>query len=81
MRRYSEMGQFYGMTDDKMALTLMINTANPIVSTIKDLPDDKQKFVAKYIYSLALLSYKKLSPEELQSFVSDNMQLLGSYVK
>ena len=81
MRRYSEMGQFYGMTDDKMALTLMINTANPIVSTIKDLPDDKQKFVAKYIYSLALLSYKKLSPEELQSFVSDNMQLLDSYVK
>ncbi|MGN1060854.1 MAG: molecular chaperone HtpG [Candidatus Coproplasma sp.] len=81
MRRYSEMGQFYGMTDDQMSLTLMINTANPIVSSIKELPDDKQKFVAKYLYSLALLSYKKLSPEELQNFVADNMQLLDSYVK
>lgn len=81
MRRYSEMGQFYGMTDDQMSLNLMINTANPIVSSIKGLPDDKQKFVAKYLYSLALLSYKKLSPEELSSFVSDNMQLLDSYVK
>ncbi|MGN0808240.1 MAG: molecular chaperone HtpG [Candidatus Coproplasma sp.] len=81
MRRYSEMGQFYGMTDDQMSLTLMINTANPIVASIKSLPDEKQKFVAKYLYSLALLSYKKLNPEELQSFVADNMQLLDSYVK
>ena len=81
MRRYSEMGQFYGMTDDQMSLNLMINTANPIVASIKGLPDDKQKFVAKYLYSLALLSYKKLSPEELSNFISDNMQLLDSYVK
>ncbi|MGN0806096.1 MAG: molecular chaperone HtpG, partial [Candidatus Coproplasma sp.] len=81
MRRYSEMGQFYGMTDDQMSLTLMINTANPVVASIKGLSDDKQKFVSKYIYSLALLSYKKLSPDELQSFVAYNMQLLDSYVK
>lgn len=81
MRRYSEMGSFYGMTDDKMALTLMVNTANPVVAGIKDLPAEKQTFVAKYIYSLALLSYKKLSPEELQNFVSDNMTLLADYVK
>ncbi len=81
MRRYSEMGQFYGMTDDKMALTLMVNTANPVVASIKGLSDDKQKFVAKHLYSLALLSYKKLSPEELQNFVADNMALLNDYVK
>ncbi len=81
MRRYAEMGQFYGMTDEQMALKLMVNTANPAVASIKSLPEDKQKFVAKYLYSLALLSYKKLSPEELQAFVSDNMQLLNSYIK
>lgn len=81
MRRYSEMGQFYGMTDEQMALNLIVNTANPVVASIKDLPDDKQKFVAKYIYSLALLSFKKLSPEELQSFVADNMHLLDSFIK
>lgn len=81
MRRYSEMGQFYGMTDDKMALTLMVNTSNPIVNSIKGLSEDKQKFVAKYLYSMALLSYKKLSPEELQSFIADNITLLSDYVK
>lgn len=81
MRRYSEMGQFYGMTDDKMALTLMVNNANPIVASIKDLPAEKQNFVAKHIYSLALLSYKKLTPEELQSFVDGNIELLKNYIK
>ena len=80
MRRYSEMGQFYGMTDDQMGKTLIVNTANPIVAKIKELPDDKQKFVAKHIYSLALLSFKKLSPEELDSFMNENLQLLDIYL-
>lgn len=81
MRRYSEMGQFYGMTDDKMSLTLIVNTANPIVAAIKDLSDDKQAFIAKHIYSLALLSFKKLTPDEMQSFVEGNIELLKNYVK
>lgn len=80
MRRYSEMGQFYGMTDNQMGKTLVVNVGNPIVSKIKDLSDDKQKFVAKYLYSLALMSFKKLSPEELDGFVGDNLQLLNSYI-
>lgn len=81
MRRYSEMGRFYGMTDDNMAHTLIINTANEVVNSVKNLPEEKQKFVAKYIYSLALLSFKKLSPDELQNFVGENMQLLAEYIK
>lgn len=80
MRRYSEMGQFYGMTDDSMGKTLIVNTANPVVAKIKELPDDKQKFVAKHVYSLALLSFKKLSPEELGEFMNENMQLLNIYL-
>ena len=80
MRRYSEMGQFYGMTDDFMGKTLIVNTANPIITKIKDLPDDKQKFIAKHIYSLALLSFKKLSPEELDGFMNENLQLLDIYL-
>ncbi len=81
MRRYSELGQFYGMSDDQMSRTLVVNTSNPVVAKIKDLDGDKQKFVAKYVYSLALLSFKKFSPEELSAFVGDNMQLLDSYIK
>lgn len=80
MRRYSEMGQFYGMTDDSMGRTLIVNTANPVVEKIKDLPEEKQKFVAKYVYSLALLSFKKLSPEELDGFINENLTLLNSYL-
>lgn len=80
MRRYSEMGQFYGMTDDAMGKILIVNTANPIVAKIKELPDDKQKFVAKHVYSLALLAFKKLSPEELDGFMSENLQLLSIYL-
>lgn len=79
MRRYSEMGQFYGMTDDDMSKTLIVNTANPIVAKIKDLSDEKQKFIAKHIYSLALLSFKKLSPEELNEFMDESLQLLSIY--
>lgn len=80
MRRYSEMGQFYGMSDDQIGKTLIVNTANPVVEKIKSLSDDKQKFVAKHVYSLALLSFKKLSPEELTEFVNNNLMLLNGYL-
>lgn len=81
MRRYSEMGSFYGMSEGDVSKTIIVNTANPVVAKIKDLGEDKQKFVAGYIYSLALLSYKKLSPEELDKFVGENITLLNEYVK
>jgi len=81
MRRYAEMGQFYGMSNDEMGRTLIVNTSNPVVSSVKGLDDEKQKFVAKYIYSLALLSFKKLSPQEMNNFLADNLTLLGEYVK
>ena len=80
MRRYSEMGQFYGMTDDKMAKTIIINTANPVVAKIKALDDEKQKAVCKHIYSLALLSFKKLSPEELTEFVAESMKFVDGFI-
>ena len=80
MRRYSEMGQFYGMSDEQIGKTLIVNTANGLVGKIKELSEDKQKFVAKHIYSLALLAFKKLSPEELNDFVSDNLLLLDQYL-
>ncbi|MGN0818376.1 MAG: molecular chaperone HtpG [Candidatus Coproplasma sp.] len=81
MRRYSEMGQFYGMTDGEFARTMIVNTANPVIAKIKELDEEKQKFVAGYVYSLALLSFKKLSPEELDKFVGENLTLLNDFVK
>lgn len=79
MRRYSEMGQFYGMADGQIGKTLIVNTANPLVEKIKSLPDEKQKVAAKYIYSLALVSFKKLSPDELNDFISESLNLLENF--
>lgn len=80
MRRYSEMGQIYGMSMGEAALTVIVNTSNSIIQKIKELPEDKQKFVANYAYLLALSSYKKLSSEELQKFTESNLQLLSNYI-
>lgn len=80
MRRYSEMGQFYGMSDGEIGKTLIVNTASPVIAKLKELSEDKQKFVAGYVYSLALASFKKLSPEELDNFQKDCITLLNDFI-
>lgn len=80
MRRYTEMGQFYGMSSDELNKTVIINTANAIVQKLKELDAEKQKFVAGYIYSLALASFKKLTPEELDKLQKDSLTLLTNYI-
>ena len=80
MRRYSEMGQYYGMSEGELNKTIVVNTACPVIEKIKELDEEKQKFVANYVYSLALASFKKLTPEELEKFLKDNMKLLDFYV-
>ena len=81
MRRYTEMGQFYGMSDGGLNKTVIVNTASPVIEKLKLLDGDKQKFVAGYVYSLALASFKKLSPNEQEKFNADCVKLLSDYVK
>lgn len=81
MRRYSEMGRMYGMSDGELLKTVVINTANPIVAKIKELSEEKQKFVARYIYLLALSSFKKLSKEESDELQRCSLNLLFEYAK
>ncbi len=81
MRRYSEMGQIYGMGVGDLAQTLIVNTACPVISKLKELDEEKQKFVASYVYSLALSTFKKLSPEESDKFQRDNLTLLNNFIK
>ena len=81
MRRYSEMGEIYGMSQGEPAKTLVINLANPIVAKLKDADADKQKFAAYQIYLLALLSYKKLSNEEQTKLIENDLAMMGDYVK
>lgn len=80
MRRYSEMGQIYGMSDGLIAQTMIVNLSNPIINKIKELNEEKQKFVINYVYSLALLSFKKLEAEELDKFVTSNLELLENFI-
>lgn len=81
MRRYSEMGRFYGMSDGELGKTVIINLACPVIAKLKDLDEEKQKFTANYVYLLALSSFKKLTSEELDKFTKANLQLLESYAK
>jgi molecular chaperone HtpG len=79
-RRYSEMGKMYGMGEGDLALTMIVNTSSPIVQQIGGLGDAQQSFVANYIFSLALASFKKLSPADLDKFVGQNIELLNAYI-
>ena len=81
MRRFTEMGQVYGMSDGVLAQTMVVNLSSPIVAKIKELDSERQHFVANYIYSLALLSFKKLDENELDKFINANIYLLDNYIK
>lgn len=83
MRRMSEMNKFYGMTEaDAMKnATLVLNVANDTVSNLTGLSEEKQEFIVNQIYYLAMLSYKKLSPDELADFMKRSETLLADYAK
>ncbi len=83
MRRMAEMGGMYGMGDmdpNKNAV-LVLNLTNPVVSGLLKQTEEKQKVVVNQIYYLAMLSYKKLSPEELADFVDKSSEMLFNFCK
>lgn len=80
-RRFADMMKLYsmgreGMPEMPMKQTLVINTACPIIEKLKSADEDKRKTVAKYVYSLAKLSSKKLNADELGEFLADSYQIL-----
>ena len=80
-RRYAEMGQMYGMSDGDAAKTLIVNLANPVVAQLKELEPEKQKFAAGQIYLLAQLSFKKLSTDELNELIANDLTMMEKYLK
>ena len=83
MRRMSEMNGFYGMetTDSMKGANLVLNLTNPVVSSLLSQSEEKQGVIVNQIYYLAMLSYKKLTPEELSDFVDKSAKLLFDYTK
>ncbi len=83
MRRMSEMNNFYNMDamDTIKNATLVLNLTNPVIAGLLSQSEEKQEFIVNQIYYLAMLSYKKLSSEELSDFVSKSAELLFDYCK
>ena len=83
IRRMSEMNGFYGMEnmDPLKNANLVLNLTNPVVASLLTKSEEKQKVIVNQIYYLAMLSYKKLSPEELSDFVEKSAELLYDYSK
>ena len=80
-RRMEEMMRSYGMDMGTMGgeSTLVLNTASALVKKMTDLSvndKEKAKLTAAYIYKLSLLSQKKFSAEEMQSFMNDSFDIL-----
>ena len=81
-RRFSEMNSFYGIAgaDPDRDMTIVLNIANPVIAAFEGLSEEQKGFVANQVYYVALLSYKKLAPEEMQDFTKNTVDLLQMYV-
>lgn len=81
MRRMSEMNSFYMMGESAQEKTLIVNTANEAVASLRGAEEDKQAKIAKQIYLLALLSFGQLSEEEMKDFTNCMTELSVNYLK
>ncbi len=80
-RRMEEMMRMYSMGDapDMSESTLVLNTSSSLVKKLCDIAESDRetaKQTASYIYKLSLLSQKKFSAEEMQSFMKDSFDIL-----
>ena len=81
-RRFNDMMRIYGGGADMADMngeTLIINNNSPLIEKLRTYTqNDKESAeqMASYIYKLALLSQRKLSAEEMQSFLADSFKIL-----
>ena len=81
-RRMEEMMRFYGMAESAAIPTqtvMVINTASPLIEKLaSSLAEDPERAeaIASYIYKVSLLSQKKFSADEMQSFLADSFNIL-----
>ena len=80
-RRMEDMMRMYNMKDlDGMTeSTLVLNTSSDLIKRLCDkAATDKEtaKQAASYLYKLSLLSQKKFTAEEMQSFMKDSVDIL-----
>ena len=81
LRRMTEMNSFYRMGDDMHDVTLVVNTANEASKAVKSAQTEARQTAVEQIYYLALMSYKPLEPDELQTFTANTSALLEKYLQ
>lgn len=81
MRAYS----FMTKTDaapEAAPRTLILNTSSPVYARFCGMAaedSEKSEFMAGYLYKLALMAHRRLSAEELKSFLDDSYDILLGY--
>ena len=81
-RRMDEMMKHYGMTDTSAfapETTLVLNTASPLIAKLASTvasDTSKAEAIASYIYKISLMSQKRFTADEMQSFIKDSFDIL-----
>jgi molecular chaperone HtpG len=80
MRMYALQGGMDGTPAYPIEYTLTVNTASPLTVKLLDLCDtqpEKAETLAAQVYRLCLLSQRRLTAEELKTFLAGSFEILG----
>lgn len=80
-RRFEDMMRIYGIDPKTMPqkAALTVNTASPLIKSLEEklsAGDEKADVIAKGIYRLATLSFRRLSGDEMKDFLSESYDIL-----
>ena len=81
MKMYAMQSGGEGMPTFPVEYTLTVNTASALTGRMMDLcvsDEGKAELLAAQVYRLCLLSQRRLTAEELKSFLAGSFELLGS---
>ena len=80
-RRMSEMMKMYGMAQDsfKEEASLVVNLSSEFIKKMQESTNEELKrAAAEQIYTLALLSQRQLTPDEMKKFISSSLSIVES---
>ena len=80
MKMYAMQGGMEGAPSFPVEYTLTVNTASALTARLSDLCEsdaEKAELLAAQVYRLCLLSQRRLTAEELTSFLAGSFELLG----
>ena len=76
-RRMQEMSAYYGMDfGQKPKSTLILNSENALIKKLPAIGAEQRRLVCRYISSLATLSHRTLTADEMSDFVKLSLQIL-----